>query len=186
MSDAAGAGGSADAAGAADAAGPANAAGPADAEGSADAAGVGDPFDGGAWNLRRFVQAQSGGVHEQAVAELRAGAKRSHWMWFVFPQLAGLGRSSTAQHYALTSLDEARAYLAHPVLGPRLREAAAVVAESGAATLDELFGSVDALKLRSSATLFHRAAPDEAVFARVLDRWCGGVPDEATDALLAR
>ena len=80
----------------------------------------------------------------------------------------------------------ARAYLAHPVLGPRLREAAAVVAESGAATLDELFGSVDALKLRSSATLFHRAAPDEAVFARVLDRWCGGVPDEATDALLAR
>jgi len=163
-----------------------DAAGAADTAGPADAAGVGDPFDGGAWDLRRFVQAQSGGVHEQAVAELRAGAKRSHWMWFVFPQLAGLGRSSTAQHYALTSLDEARAYLAHPVLGPRLREATAVVAGSGAATLDELFGSVDALKLRSSATLFHRAAPDEAVFARVLDRWSGGLPDEATDALLAR
>ena len=107
-------------------------------------------------------------------------------MWFVLPQLAGLGRSSTAQHYGLTSLDEARAYLAHPVLGPRLREVATVVAESGAASAEALFGSVDAVKLRSSATLFARADPDEAVFARVLDRWFDGRADAATDELLAR
>jgi len=154
--------------------------------GAGRAAGGGDPFDGDAFDLRRFVQAQSGGVHEQAVAELRAGEKRSHWMWFVFPQLAGLGRSSTAQHYALTSLDEARAYLAHPVLGERLREVATVVADSDAASAEALLGSVDALKLRSSATLFARAAPDEPVFARVLDRWFDGRADAATDELLAR
>ncbi|GAB2980431.1 DUF1810 domain-containing protein [Frigoribacterium salinisoli] len=166
-------------------AGASRAAGRAAAGGGGDGGG-GDPFDGDAFDLRRFVRAQSGGVHEQAVAELRAGEKRSHWMWFTFPQLAGLGRSSTAQHYALTSLDEARAYLAHPVLGERLREVAGVVADSGAASADELLGSVDALKLRSSATLFARAAPDEAVFARVLERWFDGRADAATDELLAR
>lgn len=170
-----------------DTAGTAGVPGSADVPGAAgSAAGGGDPFDGDAFDLRRFVQAQSGGVHEQALSELRAGAKRSHWMWFVFPQLAGLGRSSTAQHYALTSLDEARAYLAHPVLGPRLREVATVVADSDAVSAEALVGSVDALKLRSSATLFARAAPDEPVFTRVLDRWFAGGADAATDELLAR
>lgn len=154
------------------------------ASGSPRAAGAADPFDGDAYDLRRFVQAQADGVHEQAVAELRAGAKRSHWMWFVFPQLAGLGRSSTAQHYAIASLDEARAYLAHPVLGPRLREAAKVVASSGASDADALFGTVDAVKLRSSATLFDRAADGEDVFRRVLDRFFDGRTDEATTDLL--
>jgi len=149
------------------------------------AAGAGDPFDGDAYDLGRFVQAQAGGVHEQAVAELRSGAKRSHWMWFVFPQLAGLGRSSTAQHYAIGSLDEARAYLAHPVLGPRLREVAGVVAASDASDAEALFGAVDAVKLRSSATLFDRAADGDDVFRRVLDRFFDGRADDTTDGLLA-
>src|SRR5919205_1458615 len=121
-----------------------------------------DPFD-----LERFVQAQDqGGTYPAALQELRRGRKASHWMWFVFPQLAGLGSSPTARHYALASLDEARAYLAHPVLGPRLREAAGVVAASGGGSADEILGGIDAMKLRSSMTLFARAAPDEPVFAQ--------------------
>jgi uncharacterized protein (DUF1810 family) len=137
-------------------------------------------------SLERFVTAQSGGVHERALAELRAGRKTGHWMWFVFPQIAGLGMSINAQVYAIDSLDEARAYLAHDVLGPRLRECASVVAALPATDAEEVFGEIDAMKLRSSMTLFARAAPDEPVFAEVLDHYFGGVPDAATDRRLAR
>lgn len=142
-----------------------------------------DPFD-----LARFVAAQdAGGTYEAALRELRAGRKRSHWMWFVFPQLAGLGRSATAQHFALTSSDEAAAYLAHPVLGPRLLTCGRAVLDSPATSADELFGPVDAQKLRSSATLFALAAADpeqRQVFAAVLDRYYGGEHDAATLRLL--
>ena len=133
------------------------------------------------YDLDRFVTAQQG-VHEQALRELRDGRKRGHWMWFVFPQVAGLGHSPTSQHYAIASLDEARAYLAHPVLGPRLRECAAAVAGVTGRSAEQIMGGIDAVKLRSSMTLFHRAAPDEAVFAEVLDRFFDGAPDPATDA----
>ncbi len=131
------------------------------------------------YRLARFVEAQQG-VYDDALAELRQGRKRSHWMWFVFPQLAGLGRSATAQYYAIASLDEARAYLAHPVLRARLRECAEVVAACAAGSAEQIFGGTDALKLRSSMTLFDLAAPDEAVFRAVLDRYYGGTPDAAT------
>jgi uncharacterized protein (DUF1810 family) len=140
---------------------------------------VSDPFD-----LERFVGAQDGGVYEQALRELRAGAKRGHWMWFVFPQVAGLGRSSTAQHYALAGLEEARAYLAHPVLGPRLVECAQALLELSGRDPVRVLGSVDAVKLRSSMTLFEVAAPDERVFAEVLERWFDGERDEATTTRL--
>ena len=138
-----------------------------------------DPF-----GLERFVGAQDGGVYEQALRELRAGAKRGHWMWFVFPQVAGLGRSSTAQHYALSGLEEARAYLAHPVLGPRLVECAQALLELSGRDPVRVLGSVDAVKLRSSMTLFEAAAPDERVFAEVLERWFDGERDEATTTRL--
>src|SRR4051794_15123903 len=136
------------------------------------------------FDLGRFVEAQDiGGTYEQAFAELRAGRKRSHWMWFVFPQLAGLGRSATAQRYAIASLEEARAYLAHPVLGERLRECARLMAEM-AETPRAVLGSMDAMKLRSSMTLFAWAAPEEPVFTEVLDRHWGGELDIATMRLL--
>lgn len=134
-------------------------------------------------DLDRFVRAQDG-VHDQALAELRSGRKRSHWMWFVFPQLAGLGRSTTAQHYAVDGIDEARAYLAHPVLGPRLVEAAGVAAAATARSADDLFGGIDAMKARSSMTLFARAADDPAPFRAVLDRWFHGSEDPVTVRLL--
>ena len=134
-------------------------------------------------DLGRFERAQRG-TYAAAVEELRAGRKRSHWMWFVFPQIAGLGRSATAREFAISSLDEARAYLAHPVLGPRLRECAGILAGLGGRSADEVLGPIDAMKLRSSMTLFLRAAPDEPVFAQVLDRYFGGVADEQTDARL--
>jgi uncharacterized protein (DUF1810 family) len=137
--------------------------------------GVSDPFD-----LERFVQAQDDGTYDQALAELRAGAKRSHWMWFVFPQVAGLGRSSTAQHYAVSGLPEAQAYLAHPVLGPRLVECAQALLELGTTDAAGVLGPVDAVKLRSSMTLFERAEPEAAVFGEVLDRFFDGERDEAT------
>lgn len=137
------------------------------------------------YNLQRFVSAQSGGVYEQALAELRAGRKTSHWMWFVFPQIVGLGRSATAMRYAVTGLDEARAYARHPVLGPRLREASAAVAEAPAPTAADLLGGIDATKLRSSMTLFELAEPEESVYARVLDRYFAGERDHATLDLLA-
>jgi uncharacterized protein (DUF1810 family) len=142
-------------------------------------------MDDDAFDLDRFVAAQDAdSTYVQALAELRRGRKTSHWMWFVFPQLAGLGRSPTARRYAIESLAEAQAYLAHPVLGPRLRECASVVAAAPPGPV-EIFGGIDAQKLRSSMTLFRRAAPDEAVFAAVLDRQFGGEADAATDELLA-
>jgi uncharacterized protein (DUF1810 family) len=132
--------------------------------------------------LQRFVTAQdSGGIYERAVAELRAGRKASHWMWFVFPQIAGLGYSPTARTYAITSLAEARAYLAHPVLGPRLAECAAILAGLSGRTAEQIFGEVDALKLRSSMTLFMHADPGQPAFRQVLERYFGGIPDPATE-----
>ncbi len=135
-------------------------------------------------DLDRFVAAQAD-LYDHVLAELRRGRKTGHWMWFVFPQIAGLGRSPTSRHYAITSLDEAREYLAHPVLGPRLRECASIVAATQGRTADDIFGDIDATKLRSSMTLFHRADPDEPVFREVLDRFFGGRPDPRTDELLA-
>ena len=141
-----------------------------------------DTFD-----LQRFVDAQDReGTYDRALAELRLGRKTTHWMWFVFPQIAGLGHSEMARAYAISSLDEARAYLAHPVLGPRLRACAAVLAElEGEPDAASVLGGIDARKLQSSMTLFHRAAPDEAVFADVLRRYYQGRPDAETDRRLA-
>jgi uncharacterized protein (DUF1810 family) len=137
------------------------------------------------YDLNRFVTAQdSGGTYERAVAELGRGRKASHWMWFVFPQIAGLGQTPTSRWFAISSLDEARAYLAHPVLGPRLVGCARIVAETEGRSAEQIFGGLDAQKLRSSATLFHGAAPDEPVFAEVLRRFFGGIPDPATERLL--
>lgn len=134
-----------------------------------------------AYDLDRFVAAQDqGGTYGQALAELRRGRKTSHWMWFVFPQIAGLGMSPTSQRYAISSLAEARAYLAHPVLGRRLRECAGVLADSQGRSATDILGGVDAQKLRSSMTLFARADPDEALFTRVLDAYFAGQPDPAT------
>jgi uncharacterized protein (DUF1810 family) len=138
-----------------------------------------DPFE-----LARFVRAQAP-VYDDVVVELRGGRKRTHWMWFVFPQLAGLGSSPTAQRYAIASLDEARAYLAHPVLGPRLRECSALVLAATEPDAHRLFGSPDDLKFRSCMTLFARAAPQEPVFGECLERFFGGESDPRTVALLA-
>jgi uncharacterized protein (DUF1810 family) len=137
------------------------------------------------FDLQRFVDAQDqGGTYEAALAELRAGRKTSHWMWFVFPQIAGLGQSPISRRFAISSLDEARAYLAHPLLGPRLVASAQALTHLPTRSADEVFGSIVALKLRSSMTLFARADPDEPVFGQVLDRFFGGGADDATDRLL--
>lgn len=135
------------------------------------------------YDLDRFVAEQEP-VYESVLAELRDGRKRSHWMWFIFPQVAGLGLSEISRRFAIESLDEARAYLADPLLGRRLRECAALVVASDAPTAEQIFGTIDARKLRSSMTLFHRAAPHEPNFSQVLERYFDGVPDEATDKLL--
>jgi len=136
-------------------------------------------------NLQRFIDAQDG-VFETALAELQAGAKRSHWMWFVFPQLAGLGRSPTAQFYAIASFDEARAYLEHPLLGPRLRQCVeALLPHAGKRTAEQILGPIDALKLKSSLTLFGQIEPN-ALFDRALLNFFGGWRDELTLALLDR
>ncbi|PZF38135.1 MULTISPECIES: DUF1810 domain-containing protein [unclassified Curtobacterium] len=137
-----------------------------------------DPFD-----LDRFVRAQQG-VYDVALDELRLGRKSSHWMWFVFPQLAGLGRSATAVRYAITGVDEARAYLTHPVLGPGLLTATDVAHDAPARSADALLGGIDSVKLRSSMTLFARVATDPRPFAAVLDRWYAGAEDPATLRLL--
>jgi uncharacterized protein (DUF1810 family) len=135
-------------------------------------------------NLQRFIDAQQG-VIEIALAELTGGSKQSHWMWFIFPQLAGLGRSRTAQFYGLSGVDEARAYLAHPVLGSRLRRSVeALMPWAGRRSAEQILGPVDAMKLRSSLTLFDRVAPDD-VFASALGAFFGGEADERTLALLA-
>jgi uncharacterized protein (DUF1810 family) len=136
--------------------------------------------------LERFRIAQDEhGTFDRALAELRAGRKTSHWMWFVFPQIAGLGHSATSQRFAIGSLDEARAYLADPLLGPRLLECARTLAAIDGATAGEILGPIDALKLRSSMSLFARAEPGEPAFQEVLERYFSGVPDPRTEALLA-
>lgn len=130
--------------------------------------------------LDRFVEAQAP-VYATALGEIRRGAKRSHWMWFIFPQLAGLGRSETAKFFGIRSLDEARTYLAHPILGARLRECVGALQDitDMSASAESVFGAVDAMKLRSSLTLFVEAGAG-ALFVAALDRWFGGVQDPAT------
>ena len=137
------------------------------------------------YHLQRFVAAQdAAGTYDHAAAELRGGRKTSHWMWFIFPQIAGLGYSPASRMYAITSLDEARAYLAHPVLGARLIDCATILTGLTGRTAEQIFGEVDALKLRSSITLFMHAAPGEPVFRQVLDRYFSGDPDAATERLI--
>jgi uncharacterized protein (DUF1810 family) len=126
----------------------------------------------------------AGGTYDRAVAELRRGRKQGHWMWFVFPQIAGLGQSPTSRRFAISSLTEARAYLAHPVLGPRLAECTRILRQATEHDAARVFGGMDAQKLRSSMTLFARAAPTDAAFAAVLDAYFGGEPDAATDRIL--
>jgi uncharacterized protein (DUF1810 family) len=134
------------------------------------------------FDLDRFVSAQDAdGIYGRAVTELRDGHKTSHWMWFVFPQIAGLGTSQVARRFAISSLDEAVAYLQHPVLGARLRRCTTLLADRSDRTAEEIFGPVDAQKLRSSMTLFMRAAPDDDLFRQVLDTYFGGLPDPETD-----
>jgi uncharacterized protein (DUF1810 family) len=141
--------------------------------------GQADPFD-----LARFVRAQEA-AYDRALAEIRAGDKRSHWMWFVFPQIDGLGSSSTAKHYAIKSAEEARQYLAHPVLGPRLLECAAAVLAVEGRSASEIFGSPDDLKLKSCMTLFESVAGQDSVSGRVLDRYYQGKRDTRTHEILA-
>jgi len=131
------------------------------------------------FDLQRFVDAQAP-VYATVLAELRAGRKRSHWMWFVFPQIAGLGRSATARYYAIASLDEAIAYLAHRLLGTRLRECSALMAAIEGRSADAIFAYPDDLKFHSSMTLFAEASSTDAVFQSCLDKYFGGVPDAAT------
>jgi uncharacterized protein (DUF1810 family) len=138
------------------------------------------------YDLERFVTAQDP-VYKQVLAELRAGRKQSHWMWFIFPQVAGLGRSGMSEKYAIGSGDEAAAYLAHPVLGPRLRECASLVAaQADDRTIEEIFDAPDHLKFQSSMTLFADVAPDEAIFHDCLDRFFDGRADVATLDFLSR
>lgn len=139
-----------------------------------------DPFD-----LHRFIAAQNaGGTFERAVGELTRGRKTSHWMWFVFPQIAGLGMSQMSRRYAITSIEEARAYLEHPVLGARLRQVADIVNGLGNTTAEQVFGGIDAHKLQSSMTLFLAAAPTEKRFRQVLERFYAGESDARTTELL--
>lgn len=147
-----------------------------------EAPGHDDPYD-----LKRFVEAQdSGATYQRALDELRRGQKTSHWMWFIFPQVAGLGHSPTSRHFAISSPAEATAYLGHPVLGPRLLESSGIVAALEHKTATEIFGTIDAQKLRSSMTLFMRTGPDYPVFQNVLDLYFEGRPDAATDRLIGR
>ena len=137
-----------------------------------------DPYD-----LERFVQAQRG-CYAQALSEIKDGRKRSHWMWYVFPQFNGLGFSSTSKHYAIKSVEEAHAYLNHPVLGPRLMECVSALLQIRGRTAHEIFGSPDDLKLRSCATLFAWVSPDGSVFERLLDAFFQGNPDPKTLQLI--
>jgi uncharacterized protein (DUF1810 family) len=137
-----------------------------------------DPYD-----LQRFVDAQYG-VYAQALRELKNGQKRSHWMWFIFPQVSGLGYSYDSQFYAIRSLDEARAYLEHPGLGPRLVECTAAVLEVEGRTPLDIFGSIDALKFRSSLTLFAQVTASKSIFVQAMEKYYAGVPDEKTLEML--
>jgi uncharacterized protein (DUF1810 family) len=137
-----------------------------------------DPFD-----LERFAQAQNaGGTYDRALKELRRGRKTSHWMWFVFPQMAGLGSSEMSRRYAIHSLEEARAYLHHPVLGKRLRECAQAVLDANARSAEQIFGGIDTQKLQSSMTLFLRADPQQHLFQNVLDRYFEGKRDPVSES----
>tara|TARA_R110000850_G_C9892902_1_gene459085 strand:- start:366 stop:824 length:459 start_codon:yes stop_codon:yes gene_type:complete len=133
--------------------------------------------------LERFLSAQDG-VYSTALAELRAGRKRTHWMWFIFPQLRGLGRSAMAERYGITSGTEAREYLIHPVLGPRLKDCVEAIIPLRDCSLHEILGSPDDLKFRSSMTLFAMVDPEDPLFRVALDRWCDGVLDPATLSML--
>jgi uncharacterized protein (DUF1810 family) len=135
-------------------------------------------------NLQRFVEAQAE-TYEAALEELQRGRKASHWMWFVFPQLAGLGRSATAQFYGLASLDEAHAYLDHPILGPRLLACVETINALSGRSAEDVFGDIDALKLRSSLTLFAAAAPDEPAFQAALSKYFDGMTDAHSLKLLS-
>jgi uncharacterized protein (DUF1810 family) len=136
-------------------------------------------------DLKRFVEAQdSGRVYSRALTELRAGRKTSHWMWFVFPQIAGLGQSEMSRRYAIDSLAEARAYLDHPILGPRLVECCEALLSHQGKSAGEILGGIDAIKLRSSMTLFAHANPRADIFQQVLDRYFDGEADAATEGLL--
>ena len=137
-----------------------------------------DPFD-----LQRFVDAQAP-IYEQVRRELKVGRKQSHWMWFIFPQIAGLGQSPMSVRFAIASLDEAKAYFAHPVLGARIRECTQLSLDVEGKTARDIFGSIDEMKFRSSMTLFARAAPDEEMFQRGIDKYFVGAPDPATKARL--
>lgn len=134
-----------------------------------------------AYNLDRFIQAQQP-VYEQVLGELRNGRKRSHWMWFIFPQIQGLGRSEMAQHYAISSKEEAGAYLAHPVLGPRLEECTKLVLAIEGKSLNDIFGDPDDVKFRSCMTLFAHVAGPDSVFQACLKKFCGNQPDPLTVA----
>jgi uncharacterized protein (DUF1810 family) len=137
-----------------------------------------DPFD-----LDRFVQAQAH-IYDQALSEIQSGRKRSHWMWFIFPQIQGLGFSATSIHFAIKNTYEAKAYLDHPILGPRLRECAGAAAAVDGKSAREIFGSPDDLKLRSSATLFAHVSPPDSVFHHLLTKFFHGQPDSKTVQLL--
>jgi uncharacterized protein (DUF1810 family) len=141
---------------------------------------MGDPYD-----LDRFVQAQAANYGD-ALSELRAGRKRTHWSWYVFPQIRGLGSSAMSLRYAIGSLAEAAAYLEHPTLGPRLRESVAALNGHRGIGIEHVLGHIDALKFRSCLTLFAQAAPGEPLFREALNQHFGGQPDAATLAILAR
>lgn len=141
---------------------------------------AGDPFD-----LDRFVDAQSGGAYEGALSELRRGRKVGHWIWYILPQMRGLGMSSTSAHYGIGSLDEARAYLAHPVLGPRLRACVEAVAMHAGSSATAIFGSLDAMKFRSCLTLFAEADGQPSLFTRALEQFFNDQRDPRTLELLA-
>lgn len=142
------------------------------------------PNDADRYDLRRFLDAQDR-VYDTVIGELRNGAKRSHWIWFVFPQLRGLGHSPTAVRYGISSLEEARAYLAHDILGPRLRECARLVAAIDGRSADDIFGWPDNLKVRSSMTLFAHATDDNADFHAVLEKFYGGEQDPVTVEMMS-
>jgi uncharacterized protein (DUF1810 family) len=135
-------------------------------------------------NLERFILAQQQ-VYPAVLAELKAGQKQTHWMWFVFPQIKGLGRSATAQHYAIASKEEARAYLEHPVLGRRLQECARIISQIEGRSAEQVFGGIDALKLRSCMTLFALTSEEPTIFNDILNKFFDGKPDQATIGLLS-